>query len=507
MLSKYFNSSKLLTLLILLIIVISGFWFRLKGISTNHSFWSDETFISFMAKDVLDGKRTIGESVIISGVNYQPLNFLLTTLSFYLLGLSEFSARFPSVVISTIGIIFIFSLTNKFSNPAGGLLASFLYSLSQLILANSTQAKPYSSIGVLIIIVIYLITLLKKEKTRIQALIHILIILFSTMAALMNFIGIIVWIPYLMYILLTYKNKILFSFHQPKHILIVILLFTLGFLLFQIPTMLYLFISSDVYNNTTYLRELLWKNYAFIVLPAIFGFLITFSKHKYLLTGLTLLIITLLTLWNFRQYSHNIRYLVPLFGLIFVFFGVFWSKVGEKLFVNRSYIVCFLVAISLFLGGDKIMRFPKNYYNPNKDLYGDVQIANYKDTFKILLKRFPNINDYVIYNDLSDPQIWYLNGRYPDATFVKYYALGIEYNDKTVNGITKKPIYTSLDQFKKELNRNAKGILIIENWESLLPEEIKKYAKTNLKFEYEVDSLPEAKEDRWPLEVYSWGMD
>ena len=55
-------------------------------------------------------------------------------------------------------------------------------------------------------------------------------------------------------------------------------------------------------------------------------------------------------------------------------------------------------------------------------------------------------------------------------------------------------------------NQSTKGILIVEDWDSLLPDDIKNYAKKNLKREFRVESLPQAKDDPWPIEIYSWGI-
>ncbi|PIP64124.1 hypothetical protein COW96_04270, partial [Candidatus Roizmanbacteria bacterium CG22_combo_CG10-13_8_21_14_all_33_16] len=59
----------------------------------------------------------------------------------------------------------------------------------------------------------------------------------------------------------------------------------------------------------------------------------------------------------------------------------------------------------------------------------------------------------------------------------------------------------------KQKARYQSGILIIEDWESFLPEDIKQYAKKNLRLEYRVEKMTVGGErDIWPLEVRSWGM-
>jgi len=40
-----------------------------------------------------------------------------------------------------------------------------------------------------------------------------------------------------------------------------------------------------------------------------------------------------------------------------------------------------------------------------------------------------------------------------------------------------------------------------------MPEEIKSYVKKNMKLELRVESLEVSPDDKWPLELYSWGFD
>jgi hypothetical protein len=160
----------------------------------------------------------------------------------------------------------------------------------------------------------------------------------------------------------------------------------------------------------------------------------------------------------------------------------------------------------LFTGGYKITRKPASFYSPNEDFAADIQIADYKTLFGKMQTRFPHMDSYIIFNDAIDSQLWYLPGRPPDATFVKDYTAGLKYDQSSIHPITHKPIYTSLKQFQEQVKRHPKGVIIVEDWQSMLPDEIKDYVKKNLKLQIRVDSLPQVQSDSWPLEVYSWGM-
>jgi hypothetical protein len=410
-----------------------------------------------------------------------------------LFGISEWAARIPVVFFGALGIIFAYLVTKKLSDENGGLLAAFLYAFSQLNLANSTQAKPYAILESLSLLPIYLLILLSEKKKKSLGF-QVTIIIVLSFATLTHLIGVFFWIPYCVYIFPKIKNKLILFIG----IVIAIFVFNLwpSVLDFLKP---YHGKYIVIFNNTTYLRELLWRNYAFIFLPAVFGLLSIWKKNKPIALGIITWVLVLLFFWNFRSYSHNIRYLISLFGIIFVFFGVFWSKVGEKILGNKSWLSCLLVAGMIYLGGYKIIRKPAVYYTPNADLYGDVQIADYKNMYKQIEEKFPDLSERAIFNDLIDTERWYLKQQ-----VTAYFMKGFGNNKPEKHPADGKTIYKTLNQFLLEKSKHEKGLLIVEDWESFLPEDIKQYAKKNMTRVIRVEGLPQAQGDNWPLEVYEW---
>ncbi|KKQ34806.1 MAG: hypothetical protein US50_C0036G0006 [Candidatus Nomurabacteria bacterium GW2011_GWB1_37_5] len=236
-----------------LILFAVGFYFRIKGISSNHSFWSDEALPSSIARDILLGKTSFLDGINVLG--YQRLQVMSDILSFKLFGLSEWAARIPSVLWGSLGIIFAYLLAKKHSNKGGGLLAAFLFTFMQLNLAHSTQAKPYAAIETLLLAVIYFVDNNILLATALAFL-----------ATLYNFIGVVAFIPVIIF-LGKYYNEL------KKRPVILLVLFILSILLFwvlRIDQILSLLMRTN-YNWMTYLRELFWRQYAFITLPAIFG--------------------------------------------------------------------------------------------------------------------------------------------------------------------------------------------------------------------------------------------
>jgi len=437
----------------------------------NYSFWSDEAYISSIAMQWVTGKISLFSALNSPGIVYQKLQMLMVALFFKLFGISEMTARLPSMIAFFIGIIVIFFLAKKLSNIYGGILSAFLYAFSHLNLAYATQAKPYAAIETILLIILYLLT---NKKIN-----HLLIIFLCSIAALLHSIGVFLWILYGIYLLFNIRKT---------NIFIIVLTFTIGFI-FAYSNILS-FISagqSFPYNHLYQSVKLFAYKYSFISLSAFFGFIWLFKKNKTISIALLIYSLVVFIMATFQQYIFNIRYVLFLFGIIFLYFGIFWAKVGEHYMPKRKWLIPIVVMILLYATGYKIVRLPQAYYNPNIDKYGDVQIANYKDFYAQLKKRFPDYKKLYVINDTFDAENWYF-GRYSNAYFMKFTPYG------------------TLADFKKTIAQHPQGLLIMEDWESLLPEDIKQYAKKNLKLELRVESLREAPDDPWPLALYSWGI-
>ena len=448
----------------------------------NYSFWADEAYISSIAMQLLTGRISLSSALNSPGIVYQKLQMLTVALFFRLFGISEMTARLPSLIAFFIGIIVIFFLAKKLSNIYGGLLSAFLYAFSHLNLAYATQAKPYAAIETILLIILYLLT---NKKTN-----HLLIIFLCIIATLLHSIGIFLWILYGIYLLLKIKKTNTF---------IILLTFALG-LIFAYPMILSFIKAGQTfpYNHLYQSIKLFTYKYSFISLSAFFGFIWSFKKNKTISIALLIYSLVVFIMATFQQYIFNIRYVLFLFGVLFLYFGIFWAEVGEKYRKNFQFeifnfqfnglsVVTFLVMTFFIITQYKVAILPRPYYNPNIDKYGDVQIANYKDFYSQLKKRFPNYKKLYVINDTRDAEDWYF-GRYSNTYFMKF---------------TPK---SSLNDFKKVIKDHPQGLLIMEDWESFLPEDIKQYAKKNLKLELRVESLRETPDDPWPLALYSWGI-
>jgi len=459
----------------------------------NYSFWADEAYISGIASQLVAGKYSLFQAF--DALSYQKLYILVISLFFKLFGVSEFVARLPSMIAFVIGIIIIFLLAKKMSGVYGGLISAFLYAFSHLNLAYATMARPYSILETIALLILYLLT---EKKTN-----HLLIILLCIIATLLHSIGVMIWIVYFVYNVLTFKRGNVLTFFT---ILLVSSVFILPIIISSLGGGLF------PYNNSYQSVKLFTYKYSFILVSAFFGFIWSFKKNRNLNLAILFYSAVVFFMATFRAYIFNIRYVLSLFGIMFLYFGIFWAKVGEKyensfkvirfkgLKVTGKAIVPLSVIILMYVTGYKIVRFPQTYYNPNIDKYGDVQIANYKDFYGELKKRFPDYKNLYVVNDTFDVEYWYF-GRYSNAYFMKFTKK--PYKHHTANAM----IYGSLADFKKIVKKHRSGLLIIEDWQSFVPDDVKEYAKRNLKLEFRVESLKEAPDDPWPLALYSWNVD
>ena len=483
------HSINIKTSVVILILTVLFFVISIKGISSNHSYWSDEAFVSSVARNIILGNTNLSSGISLIG--YQSMQLFSTIVSFKIFGMSEWASRFPSILWGSIGVIFCFLLSKKLSNFWGGALSAFLYTILQVNHAYSTQAKPYSALETITLIVFYFSVKVSQDIKN--KYFHILIIFFGCLATLYNFIGLFTFIPYLVIIFPIIINR---SFNRKIIPLLAMVFVFLFFWITKIYTFLPLLFKPS-HNWTIYFKELFWRQFGLFTLPAIFG--IFTIKNKKILLGIIFSASTLLYAWTFVQYTHNIRYLMPIIGLLVVFFGVFWGKTGEVVF-KKPALICLIVALLIYVGGYKIIRKPAVYYTPNADFYGDIQTADFKVFFQKWREKYPDFEKYPIYAGPFDSLSWYTN-RYPTATFNKFTK---EPTFHPEFGYTE---YSRLSDFIELVNKNQQGFVMIHDWESYMPDEIKDYVKRNMKLELRVESMAVSPNDKWPLALYSWGFD
>ncbi|MBI3619758.1 glycosyltransferase family 39 protein [Candidatus Roizmanbacteria bacterium] len=499
------KSAKKQAMLLLLGILMLGFWFRLQGILHNHSFWQDEAFAADLARDIVTGNRTILQAIGL--LNYQPLHVITLALSMRLFGLTEFAARLPSVIMGTLGIAACFLVIAELTEDSlAGLFGAFFFAFSQMNLTNATQAKPYVSIETLTLFIFFLLLRLMKRE-RNGRWIHTLIIILLIWSSLLHFLGSLLWLPYFLYLVTAHKGELRRLLENPKRVAVLLITGAGIFFVISGPLMIRAFFMEPQrslffpYNNITFFRELFLRQYFTLTFSALLEIYLLLKERRAFALYITAFLFIYLYLWIFKESTHNIRYLLPVFGVLWVLFANFWSRSARLLAGKKEPVILFLIVFIFFIGGNKIVRKPSIYYSPNADLYGDVQNADYKKAFSLLKIKYPHYSQITLFNNWGDAQVWYLSVS-PTAYFMKG-TFAINPRPYNVDGHM---VYGSLAQFLAQKAKHPRGFLVVEDWESILPENIKQFAKNNMKLEVRVENLKESPTDKWPLEIYSWGL-
>lgn len=156
------------TLLILSLIVFLGFSLRVYHLS-HPSLWLDE---AFTAGRVHGSLAQTFKTLKVSP--HPPLYYLIMNPWTKVFGSSEFSLRFPSLVFSTLSIIFIFYLGRELFHTKVGLIAAFLLSVSPYSINYAQEAKMYSMIWCLSICSFFFFVRFIKEQTKKDLVLYIL---------------------------------------------------------------------------------------------------------------------------------------------------------------------------------------------------------------------------------------------------------------------------------------------------------------------------------------------
>ncbi len=126
-----------------------------KKYFTPREFWKEKTFADFIEANI---RGDIGNSPVYYGVLWVWLK---------LFGFSDFSARFPSVIFSTmvVGMVYVF-VKRHFRSESLALLSAFLTAIEPFFVAYSHMARNYSMSFFLTLLATHLFLLIVERQRK-----------------------------------------------------------------------------------------------------------------------------------------------------------------------------------------------------------------------------------------------------------------------------------------------------------------------------------------------------
>ena len=126
-----------------------------KKYFTPKEFWKEKTFADYIEANI---RSDIGNSPVYYGVLW---------LWMKIFGFSDFSARFPSVIFSTmvVGMVYVF-VKRHFRSESLALLSAFLTAIEPFFVAYSHMARNYSMRFFLTLLATHLFLLLVERQKQ-----------------------------------------------------------------------------------------------------------------------------------------------------------------------------------------------------------------------------------------------------------------------------------------------------------------------------------------------------
>lgn len=121
------------------LIIVIGFLLRFYHLGVQ-SLWFDEIATIFRIESSLSEML---RNLVLSSP-FPPLYYIVMNIWVTFFGSNEFSMRFPSLIFSTLSLIFIFKFSKKLFNENVGLISALLLSVSVYSINYAQEAKMYS---------------------------------------------------------------------------------------------------------------------------------------------------------------------------------------------------------------------------------------------------------------------------------------------------------------------------------------------------------------------------
>jgi len=493
MLKKKFNLLSILFLLLL------GFLYRIYGLNNNYSFWTDENHVAIFVRAILERGNPILNNGYSTGV-YQLLQYWLSAVSSIFFGLNEFTVRSPSIIFGILTIWGVYLLGKELFNRNVGLLSAFLISFLKIEILWSRQARPYQALQFFFVLGAWFVyKLTKEEKFNWRYFPGFLAC--GILASLMHGLGLVVFFIGFLYLLL-------FRFSWLKKWILLTILMALIFGYFFKDLIFSVFSNFGDVNNLFYYRVFLLHNYPLLVLLSFIGFLFLFLQKRnswqipVLFLGVHGAIVSFFLDQPFTRYFYPVfpfLILLSAFSLLEIpqYFSSFFKRSKYLVFIIQY--MTFFALIFLFINfGHKFTFFPKQTFSLNEDMQ-EVPEVNWKKVYGFVDEKLKKDSDAILISNWNDLPVWYLGEGELDYLLRK--------NDSiSKDALSGSKFIPNLVELKKIINKDKKGLIVIDSWDDRVPDGIRGYIERNLKKELEVDRLYSVQPRYWLVEVYSWGF-
>ena len=501
----FFFRKNYIGILIILLIVL-GFIYRINGLGANYSFWVDEASTARFARGTLE---TGIPKIVLTGFKGGAYltTYYLTAFSFFIFGQNEFAARFPEVIFGTFLILLVYYVGKRIFNREIGLGAAILTAFSYIQIAWSRQARGYAILEVFFLSTLYFFYLFSKTEKLIYGLLFGFFLLLTIWT---HTLGLII-IPIVFFYLLI--GKIRFKFLSKKNLLILFTCLLVIFIYFNefwpqlkwlINERLTLLLKGE--NFLSYYHSLFWRQYSLLTFLCFLGLIslwIKKEKEKFwfflLSLGVYFLLVSLFIHVPFE------KYILPIFPMFFLIAIYGLWQISGLFFKDKKKItlIFFLLIAFIILNGNKFSLKPRTFYSLNYDMR-EIPEINYKGFYQLVTEKSKDktAKEVAIIEIDADIPAWYLGEGNVD--FIPRNDMGKEIVHKDNGAVFIK----NLDDFKKVYQDYHYGFVsLIEHNYRFYPDGFVDFVRKNLTLEKREEFAPFSPDwNCWPVELYSWGF-
>lgn len=511
--------------IIILLLFIGAFAFRIYGLSDNHPLWVDE----FSTANQVELIRNNGISVFSNRAIYfetnKAVSTILSFLSSEIFGQNPYALRLPSAIVGSFVPAIIYLIMRTFSTIPVALSGSLLSLASYLFILWSRQARGYVSLQLIILLTTLLYFKYWKHKSgKFQSVFFLSLIILGLFTHPLFYI-------FLLSLFIHAYTPILL----PKKLWIPSHLISRNFKIFALiflSTSIYIgMLTINVYRDSLvglsnflwYYHSFIWGQYSLTTFLGITGLLIgLFTNRKYVSLFSIHLVLHLLFI-TFLFKTATSRYLLPVMPYFFIGTALSFDAIYQQLKkVSKKnlqpLVVTLPVALSLFIifNGHKYVRTPQKFYSLNND-FQEIALIDYDEIYNIILDKgdISGGNTAVI-DTWVDRSAWYLGNNHPAMYNFRWLDEGImkktryvlnEKQEKVMYKRENVGVILNEDDLLDVIDRYPTGFLIVDD--ASMNKDVLSYAETNLKKELHLDHYPLDQNpfSRWPITLYSWGFE